>query len=424
MSRTKGSRSRPPTTSPLLEQRPRSQSCGARLNRARCSVTVEDATGLPADNERFAALGSRGRPKALVIADGAALYLSRALGASNGEEVEVVPAARVATLTVEQLASYRRCVLLSTRGLERPARERLMSSVKNGGGLFIAAARELEPGGPGWDDRLGACPGGDRAGRAAHALRDRNAPSNLPALRRARRQPRSSAFGIAPGECGLTAGQSWPVSRMARRRSSSARPAAAASCSSLPTLTAVERLPTAPGVRAVRSREPALRGGGPPPAPGLHRGPGAGRGLARCRAFTDRGPSAVCGQRGCPGGCARPDGIGRTSRVWSGTRARPPSRPLRSRRSKPSQAELLAVWPGPHDCYTGCRIGGRARVTVHDQLRSLLSSVHRRWRAEVSLRAVGRGSALAAGPFLLAGAGLTALFAPGRSSAHGSGADH
>ena len=62
-------------------------------------------------------------------------------------------------------------------------------------------------------------------------------------------------------------------------------------------------------------------------------------------------------------------------------------------------------------------------MTVHDQLRSLLSSVRRRWRAEVSLRAVGRGSALAAGP-LLAGAGLAALFAPGRSSARGSGTDH
>ena len=54
-------------------------------------------------------------------------------------------------------------------------------------------------------------------------------------------------------------------------------------------------------------------------------------------------------------------------------------------------AELLAVRPGPHDCYTGCRIGSRARVTVHDQLRSLLLSVRRRWRAEAVLRAVGRG---------------------------------
>jgi hypothetical protein len=42
----------------------------------------------------------------------------------------------------------------------------------------------------------------------------------------------------------------------------------------------------------------------------------------------------------------------------------------------------------------------------------LLSSVRRRWRAEASLRAVGRGSLLAACP-ILAGAGLSAWLAPG-----------
>ena len=108
------------------------------------SVAIDDPDGLPADNERFVALGSRSGPKALVIADGTALYLSRALGASSGEDVEVVPAARVGALTVEQLASYHGMVLLSTRGLERAARERLMSSVNSGGGLFVAAAPELE----------------------------------------------------------------------------------------------------------------------------------------------------------------------------------------------------------------------------------------------------------------------------------------
>ena len=54
----------------------------------------------------------------------------------------------------------------------------------------------------------------------------------------------------------------------------------------------------------------------------------------------------------------------------------------------------------------------RARVTVHDQLRSLLLSVRRRWRAEVVLRAVGRGAVLAAAP-VLAGVGLAAWLAPG-----------
>jgi hypothetical protein len=51
-------------------------------------------------------------------------------------------------------------------------------------------------------------------------------------------------------------------------------------------------------------------------------------------------------------------------------------------------------------------------VTVHDQLRSLLLSVRRRWRAEAVLRAVGRGAMLAAVP-VLAGVGLAAWLAPG-----------
>ena len=44
-------------------------------------------------------------------------------------------------------------------------------------------------------------------------------------------------------------------------------------------------------------------------------------------------------------------------------------------------------------------------MTVHDQLRSLLVRVRRRWRAEAVLRAIGRAAVLAAAP-LLAGAGL------------------
>lgn len=108
------------------------------------SVAIDDAAGLPADNERFVALGSSSGPKALVIADGAALYLSRALGASAGDDVEVVPASRVGAMTGEQVSSYHGVALLSTRGLERAARERLMSLVNSGSGLFIAAAPELE----------------------------------------------------------------------------------------------------------------------------------------------------------------------------------------------------------------------------------------------------------------------------------------
>jgi hypothetical protein len=121
------------------------------------SVAVDDREGLPADNTRFVALGSRGAPQALIITSGiiaerpfgsrgnpAAFYVSRALVTTSSEDVEVVPAARVSAMSVDELSNYRGVALLSTHGLERAARERLIAYVKNGGGLFVAAAPDLE----------------------------------------------------------------------------------------------------------------------------------------------------------------------------------------------------------------------------------------------------------------------------------------
>jgi Aerotolerance regulator N-terminal/von Willebrand factor type A domain len=107
------------------------------------TVAIDDAEGLPADNTRFVALGTRGAAKTLIVAGGA-LYLSRALGASSGDDVDVVSGSQVAAMSLEQLSNYRGVALLSTRELDRTARERLMSSVNGGGGLFIAASPDLE----------------------------------------------------------------------------------------------------------------------------------------------------------------------------------------------------------------------------------------------------------------------------------------
>ena len=124
------------------------------------TVAIDDAEGLPADNTRFAALGTRGAAKTLIVAGGAAggegaasanaagkpsaLYLSRALGVSSGEDVDVVSGSQVTAMSLEQLSNYRGVALLSTRGLDRTSRERLMSIVNGGGGLFIAAAPDVE----------------------------------------------------------------------------------------------------------------------------------------------------------------------------------------------------------------------------------------------------------------------------------------
>jgi hypothetical protein len=47
-------------------------------------------------------------------------------------------------MSVEEVSSYSGVALLSTRGLERTGRERLMSSINAGGGLFIAAGPDLD----------------------------------------------------------------------------------------------------------------------------------------------------------------------------------------------------------------------------------------------------------------------------------------
>ncbi len=134
------------------------------------TVAIDDPDGLAADNTRFVALGSRGAASSLIVSgsagsgagsagartggDGAAasnaagkasaLYLSRALGTSPGDAVEVVSGSQVAAMSLEQLSTYRGVALVTTLGLERSARERLMSFVNGGGGLFITAAPDLD----------------------------------------------------------------------------------------------------------------------------------------------------------------------------------------------------------------------------------------------------------------------------------------
>ena len=326
--------------------------------------------------------------------------------------MEVVPASRVASLTDEQLASYRGVVLLSTRGLERSARERLMSSVKNGGGLFIAAAPELEPAVlaemTGWQPPLTVT---EQVGPLTLAATEVRHPIFRPfgALAANLGQVRfDRAWRLSPEGWSVVARFSNGTPALVERASGGGRVLLFASdvdrrWNDFPLHPAfvpfaLESLRYVAGDRRLPRDYTVAQA----PSEAQHR-PGVYR-------TADNRPFAVNVEP--ERGSARPDrsdGLrGHGATIGHGRRGgrRPAGAANRV------TAELLAVWPGAHDCYTGCRIGGRARVTVHDQLRSLLSSVRRRWRAEVSLRAVGRGAALAAGP-LLAGAGLAAMFAPG-----------
>jgi hypothetical protein len=113
---------------------------------------IDDEGGLSADDSRYVVLGAERRPRVLVIVSGGStrggLYLARALETSAGGEeaveVDVAPAPRVSSMTDAEMAPYAAIALLSTRGLERRAREAIGAQVQRGAGLFVAASPEIE----------------------------------------------------------------------------------------------------------------------------------------------------------------------------------------------------------------------------------------------------------------------------------------
>ncbi len=115
-------------------------------SRGSISVAIDDPAGVAADDRRFAVLDPPPRASVLIITSGAAesgYYVTRALGAAiDDAETRVVPAS---TLTADQLRKHAAIVLLSTRGMERRAREAIAAFVRAGGGLFVAGSPEVEP---------------------------------------------------------------------------------------------------------------------------------------------------------------------------------------------------------------------------------------------------------------------------------------
>jgi hypothetical protein len=114
------------------------------------AVSIDDPGGLSADDTRYAALDGLAPARVLIVTAGgqAGLYLARALETSAGEDggfdTKVISGSALAGIPVDRVASHAVVALLSTRGLDRRAREALGAYVLNGGGLLVAAAPDLE----------------------------------------------------------------------------------------------------------------------------------------------------------------------------------------------------------------------------------------------------------------------------------------
>ena len=111
---------------------------------------IDDAQGLPADNERFAVIDPQLPTRVLLVATAgtpqSGLYFARALQAAEeqGLAVQVFTGGEASAMSTEDMARYAAVVLLSTRGFDRRGREMLGGFVRAGGGLLIAAGANVE----------------------------------------------------------------------------------------------------------------------------------------------------------------------------------------------------------------------------------------------------------------------------------------
>jgi hypothetical protein len=115
-------------------------------------LAIEDPDGFAADNTRHLIAGAASSPGVLVVTSGGSsgFFLQRALDAAQSSgagtfRAELVTPGQIAGGRAENIARHRAVVLLSTRGLDRPAREAIAAFVKEGGGVFIAASPDVDP---------------------------------------------------------------------------------------------------------------------------------------------------------------------------------------------------------------------------------------------------------------------------------------
>ena len=116
------------------------------------TVSVADAAGYPDDNSRHVIGQATPSSTVLVIAsaDSPGLFLERALqAADDGSRAllrpSVVSPSAIAGARAGTVGRSRAVVLLTTRGLDRAARDAVVAFVRGGGGLLIAAAADVEP---------------------------------------------------------------------------------------------------------------------------------------------------------------------------------------------------------------------------------------------------------------------------------------
>ena len=115
-------------------------------------AVVDDPRGIPGDNSRFVFLAGAPPASVLVVTtsgglDPDAWYVRQALVAASPQRPNSVAgasAAQLATWTDDRLSQFAAVILLSSRNLERRARERLAAYVAAGGGLLIATGPDVD----------------------------------------------------------------------------------------------------------------------------------------------------------------------------------------------------------------------------------------------------------------------------------------
>jgi len=116
-------------------------------------VSVDDPTGIQADNVRYAVLGGTTKPSVLVVSGSGdlsrdAFYVQQALtvgaGPGGGYQPVGISGAQLSASGDERLMTHAAVLVLSTRGLERRGREALATYVRGGGGILIAAGPDID----------------------------------------------------------------------------------------------------------------------------------------------------------------------------------------------------------------------------------------------------------------------------------------